>query len=457
MSRIEQKFLSLVKENSLISVGDKILIGLSGGPDSVFLLHLLVKYRKKYQIVLGAAHLNHSIRGISADKDELFCKELCKNLNVQYFSKKLDIISLAALRKISVEETARDERYLFFNAIALENGYNKIATAHNLNDNTETVLLNLIKGTGLKGIAGIPLIRDRIIRPVLNIGKEEILDYLKNKNIPYRIDFTNESDLYERNFIRNNLIPLIRKTLNPSVDKSIYNSSRVFRNELEIVENYIESISADLVEFQNDTLTIKLDNLALYNKAVLGVLLRKVIRKHFDHEIEYNDFVKVKELITKQTGKRIFLSGKLFSYKERGIIFIGRSTDQAEEANQINFKVDESCLFNDTEIRISRRNETESFKNDKFHEIISADDLDESFLVRKWKNGDKFIPLGMKNFKKVSDFLTEQKIESNKKKEQLVLLNKNEIIWLPGFRIDDRVKIRKETKRIYELWMIQKA
>jgi len=457
MRRVEQKFLNLVKENKLIQAGDNILLALSGGPDSVFLLHMLSKYLRKFKIRIGTAHLNHSLRGESSEEDELFCKELSHQLDVQYFSKKLDIKKLSRERKKSIEETARDERYLFFSEIAQVSQFNKIATAHNLNDNSETVLLNLIKGTGLRGISGIPLTRGKIIRPILNISKEEILNYLDINKIPYRTDTTNESEIYERNFIRHKLLPLVRQSLNPSVDNSIFNSSRVFSSELEILNDYVKSVSAVLVRTEEDIVVIDLAKLNAYNQSVIGELLREVIRNYFSQDIEYNDFRKVKDLISNQVGKRIFLSGKLFAYKDRDKLYIGRVTGYSNDETEIIVNVNETCFFNNNELRIADRSETKNFVSSKLNELISADDLDESFLLRKWKNGDKFIPLGMKNFKKVSDFLTEQKIPSFRRKEQLVLINNDKIVWLPGLRIDDRVKIRKDTKRIYELWMNQRS
>lgn len=457
MSRTEQKFLTLVKEYNLIEPGDKILIALSGGPDSVFLLHLLIKYKSKFKIEIAAAHLNHSLRGKDADEDENFCSELSRRLNIQYFSKKVDIKKLAVKFKLSIEEMARNERYSFLKEISETYGCNKIATAHNLNDNSETVLLNLIKGAGLRGVSGIPLTRGIIIRPVLNIPKHEILEYLNKKKITFCKDITNESDLYERNFIRNKLLPLIRETLNPAVDKSIFNSSRIFKNELEIIDEYLQSITEEVVKYEKEMLVFDLAALSKYSDAVIGELLKVNLKSRFNHEIEFNDFRKVKELLTKQTGKRIILSGKLFAYKERGRIYINRSEENVSDREGIEVKVNKLCSFNNAEIRITSRRGIENFKSDKFHEIITADELDESFLLRKWKNGDKFIPLGMKNFKKVSDFLTEQKIPSYKKKKQLVLINKEKIVWIPGFRIDERVKLTKDTKRIYELWMNPKS
>lgn len=455
MSKTEQKVLALVKEHNLIESGDRILVALSGGPDSVFLLYVLNKFRKKFRITLSAAHLNHSLRGISSDEDEKFCMELCSNLNVQFFSRKINISEFAAAQKKSVEEAGRENRYIFFNEVADLNNYNKIATAHNLSDNSETVLLNLIKGTGLRGISGIPLRRGRIIRPVLNVSKDEILTYLEENNISFRVDQSNESEIYERNFIRHRLLPVIRESLNPSIDTGLFNSSQVFRGELEIINSCLKDLEPAF-SFENGTLSISPEIPVKYGEAVTGELLRENIRKYFGKQIEFNDFRKIKDLIKKQPGKRIFLSGNLLAYRDREKIYIVNNTGEMPDSGSVLLNVNDTSYFLGHEIRISERNEASGFASTPFNEIISGDDLDHSFLLRKWKNGDKFIPLGMKNFKKVSDFLTEQKVPSFKRKEQLVLINKDKIVWLPGLRIDNRVRIKKDTKRIFELWMNQK-
>ena len=215
MKKIDEKIIRFIEEQELIELGDKILVALSGGPDSVFLLHFLLKYRKKYGIEIGAMHVNHMIRGEEANKDEKFCRKLCLKLGVDYHTVKRNVPSFAKTNKISIEEAAREIRYKELTKIQKNFFYDKIATAHNCSDNAETVFLNLIKGTGLKGLSGIPIRRENIIRPILSISKDEILEYLKKNKVEYLIDKTNLSNIYERNFVRNEIFPQIKKYLNP--------------------------------------------------------------------------------------------------------------------------------------------------------------------------------------------------------------------------------------------------
>ena len=174
MKDIEQKVIRFIKENEILFSGEKILVALSGGPDSVFLLHFLNKYRKKFKIEIAAAHINHLLRGKDSERDELFCKAICEELSISFYCVRKNIKSYSKKNKISLETAGRKIRYDFFEKVSKKNKYNKIVTAHNADDNAETVLLNLIKGTGIKGIAGIPVRRNNIVRPILALTKKEI-------------------------------------------------------------------------------------------------------------------------------------------------------------------------------------------------------------------------------------------------------------------------------------------
>ncbi|MCL4278907.1 MAG: tRNA lysidine(34) synthetase TilS, partial [Ignavibacteriaceae bacterium] len=216
---IEQKALKFIDENHLIDFGDKILVALSGGADSVFLLSFLLKFKKRFRIKLAAFHLNHKLRGKSADDDEKFCKDFCSENNVPFVSVSNEVKANAKKSKLSIEEAARKIRYQELQKAATKLGCNKIATAHNSSDNVETILLNLFKGAGLKGLSGIPVKRENIIRPILSLTSDEIRKYLVQNKIHFRIDESNLKSDYERNFLRNKIIPELKKRLNPQLEE----------------------------------------------------------------------------------------------------------------------------------------------------------------------------------------------------------------------------------------------
>lgn len=452
MKVLEQDIIKFIKDNNLICEGDKILVALSGGPDSVFLLNFLNKRKKYFNIKLIAAHVNHLLRGERANQDALFCKRLCDAMNIKFYSSEIDVKSFAKKNKASLEEGARILRYNELGKCANENNCNKIATAHTINDNAETMLLNIIKGTGLNGVCGIPIIRDNIIRPLLCVEKNDILSALKNAKIRFRIDESNEDEKYERNYIRRSLIPLIKK-LNPSLEKTLLNSSFVFRSIKKIVDDKIKLSAKDIVKLGNDEMII---NLALIDdnfEEYAGELSRRFIKKKFNLEPTYKDVVKIIKLVYNQKGRKAELSGGLEAVRESDRIIV-RQKKTSDKYKEIKFSFGESINLDGKTIRVDLILKKETvFQKGK--EFINADNLSGEFVLRRWRAGDKFIPLGMKSFKKVSDFLSDAKIDSTKKKDQLALIDKGNIIWLVGLRIDERYKITDKAKTTAELCLTQ--
>lgn len=237
-----ESFQKLIEEEKLVEENDKILVALSGGPDSVALLRLLLEIKDKYKIELGLCHINHMLRGENSDGDEEFCKRLSQYYKIPFYSLRANIEAYGKEKKIGLEEAGREIRYEFFNRISTQNSYNKIALAHNLDDNVETFLFRLIRGTGINGLKGIPVKRDKIIRPLLNTKKSDILDYLSNINQEYRIDESNNEKVYSRNKIRLDLIPYIEKEFNPNFKESITSliNDFSFEEDFEILDNKLE-------------------------------------------------------------------------------------------------------------------------------------------------------------------------------------------------------------------------
>jgi len=453
MKSIEQKVIKFVDHFKLILKGEKILIALSGGPDSVFTLFFFNKFSRRFGISLAAAHLNHLLRGKQADKDEEFCKKICSDLGIEFFSEKYNVDEFAQQNKISIEEAARKVRYEFLLRVAKNYRFDKIITAHTMDDNAETVLMNLIKGTGLQGISGIPVQRDNIIRPILSLTKEEVLKYLDNYDIEFRIDKSNNELKYERNFIRHKIVPLIKKNLNPSVEKNIFNSSQVFKKASESLEKLKDEFTGRYVQYTKDYVTLELSGFKAENESLLGEVLREIVVNHFKKEFEFTDYIKVETLLTKPVGRKVILTSNLEVLKDREKLYIYLKQFQSK-LHLTNIKVGEEKEISEKKIYINYIDkEKVKFQNNGNHEFIAADELELNFTVRRWQAGDKFFPLGMKKHKNVSDFLLDEKIPAFVKSDQLVLLNRNQIIWIVGLRIDNRFKITEKTKKVIELWV----
>ncbi len=293
---LEEKFLNTIKENNLIEPEDVIVVGVSGGPDSISLLYCLNKFKKILKCKIVCAHVNHLIRKDSTE-DEEFVENVCKELKIDFYKKRVEIEKLAKDLKKGTEETGREVRYNFFDEVSEKVGANKIAIAHNQNDNAETMLLNLIRGTGLKGLEGIqPMEYGKYIRPFINISREEIENYCNKYNLKPRIDSTNKENIYNRNIIRNEILPLI-KEINPNVEQALSRASKIIKEENDYINENVEKIFLEkshtavgessfyLKDFNNNSKTIK-ENLVIYTINKLIGTTRNIEKTNIDDIIK---------------------------------------------------------------------------------------------------------------------------------------------------------------------------
>ncbi|MBK7498583.1 MAG: tRNA lysidine(34) synthetase TilS [Ignavibacteriales bacterium] len=451
MKATEQKVLRFIIENELNSPGEKVLVALSGGPDSVFLLHFFNKFKNKFKIEIGAAHINHRLRGNDSERDELFCRAICDELSVPFYILRKDIKSYSKKNKISLEVAGRKIRYEFFEKISSENKYDKIVTAHNADDNAETVLLNLIKGTGIKGIAGIPVKRNNIVRPILSLTKKEILDYLNENQFEYRVDESNLSNDFERNFLRNEVIPLIQKNINPAFSNSALNTSLNLQRLNIGLAAIVSGLKSTVKVKFNRSVSIPVDFIKSENKFIISYTIKELIDENFSVKLESNDLKKIFMLVKKQSGKSEELSENLIALKERNEIRIVKKS-ALKNSNEIKISTGSEIKIAGKTLSIFEvtRSEVKIGKS-KNIEYISADGLSSDFIVRTWTEGDKFFPIGMQGSKKISDYLNDIKINSFEKKEQLVLENNGSIVWVIGKRLDDRFKLTPNTKKVLKL------
>lgn len=451
MNATEQKVIRFISENNLILSGDRILIGLSGGPDSVFLLHFLNKFQKKFRIEIGAAHVNHLLRGKESDRDELFCKTICREISIPFFSIRKKVKSYSLKHKISLEAAGRKIRYDFFEKISNQHRYNKIATAHNADDNTETVLLNLIKGAGLKGISGIPIKRKNFIRPILVLSKNEILNYLEKKLFEYRVDSSNLSNEYERNYLRNEIIPLIQKNINPAITNSVLNTSINLQRLNAGLTEISANLKSKITVIPGVKVSIPVGFIVDENEFISSYLIKEIVDENFSVKFESNDIKKILLLVNKTSGKSEELSSKLVGYRERDKIIIKKKSGESTHDNKI-ISVGDKIKINGRVFSILKyKFEKVQLSSSKNIEYISADKLKDNFIIRNWRKGDKFYPIGMKGSKKVSDYLNDIKINSFEKKDQLVLENDGKIVWIIGQRLDDRFKLKSNSKKVLKL------
>ena len=278
---VEENFLNTIKENNLINEGDKIVIGVSGGSDSITLLYLLNKYKEKFKIKLYVCHINHKIREDSTI-DEQYVENMCEKMNVPFYKKRVQVEQIAKENKMGTEEAGRIIRYEFFREIAKKENANKIAIAHNMNDNAETMLLNLIRGTGLSGLEGITPKENNIIRPLINSKKTDINNFCKENNIEYKIDSTNKQNIYRRNIIRNEVIPKLEE-INPSIVETLSRTSKIIKQNNTFIKETTKSEYKKIAHiFSNEEKThieINLKEFNLLNENIKQNVILKAIEE----------------------------------------------------------------------------------------------------------------------------------------------------------------------------------
>lgn len=261
--------LKTIQTYNLINKKDKIVVGVSGGPDSICLLHVLSSLREELEIELYVAHINHGLRDV-ADIETEYVEKFCKSLNIECFVKKVDIQKIAKEEKKGTEETGRNVRYNFFSEVAQKTNSNKIATAHNSNDRAETVILNVLRGSGISGLKGIEPIRDnKFIRPLIYINRQEIEQYCKENNLNPKIDESNKENIYSRNKVRNIIIPYIEREFNKNIIKTINRLSDVATEENEYLQNIVKNEYQSISKKENNTVVLdlkKFNNLELVIK-----------------------------------------------------------------------------------------------------------------------------------------------------------------------------------------------
>lgn len=321
---LEEKVLNTINKYNMIQSGDGIVIGVSGGPDSMALLNILNNLKEKLNIKLYVAHINHSIRK-EADEETEYVKDFCKKIDVEFFAKKVKVEEIAKELKMGTEEAGRNIRYEFFEEVAHKVGANKIATAHNLNDNAETVLMNITRGTSVSGLKGIDKVRDgKYIRPIIECSRAEIEDYCKEKNLNPRYDKSNNENIYTRNKIRNLLIPFLQKEFNPNIVEGINRLSQIATEEEQFINKVVENeyeklqiavdntIILNLKEFNKLDYVIK-SKLILYTISKVYGKTSGIEKKHIDDIIKLCDNNIGNKYLTPQKGIKIYVKkGKIF-------------------------------------------------------------------------------------------------------------------------------------------------
>jgi tRNA(Ile)-lysidine synthase len=430
------EFKKFISENNLIKPGDKILLTVSGGIDSMVMTYLF--HKQDYRI--GIAHCNFSLRAGESDKDEELVRQFASDHNIPFYTIRFDTKAFAKKNRLSVQMAARDLRYKWFEEIRKKNGYDLIAVAHNLNDKIETLLINLTRGTGLTGMAGMKPVSNRIIRPLLFATRQDISTFRNQHQIIFREDKSNADTKYTRNKIRHLVIPVL-KEINPSIETTLNETAERFSGFNEIVFEYISRLRERISEEKEQFITFNISQLKtfLHNKAVLYELFRP-------YGITNALLIDLIKVIEGKTGGQIITDTHRIIKNRKEIVV--SDEEIASETFYTIKDISGFCLF--PGISSARRVRiTESFEISSDPHIACIDSEKVSFpvIIRKWKAGDSFYPLGMKQKKKLSDYFIDNKYSKFDKENIFILESNGKIVWIIGDRIDDRFKITSSTKK----------
>lgn len=459
MKEIKNQFLSFVQDKNLINYGDKIVVGLSGGPDSVCLLSLLNSIKEELNIQIVAAHINHMLRGIEADLDQEYARKKCNDLNIEFFSQKVDIGSYAKTHGLSTESAGRKVRYEYFNHIMNTKSFNKIATAHNANDQAETVLMHLMRGTGIDGLTGIPVIReDKYIRPILFMTRDQVEEYCRENGDKPRIDKTNLEREYSRNKVRLDLLPYMKEHFNKDIISAINRMADLLEQDNNYINKQAEGIFTRACYNKDEAVVIKSKYFEC-DRAIISRIIRKAIMNvngdKFNIEMKHID--EVINLNMLGTNKSVNLPGNVYAENVYGDIHIKKKfemTENLEEQKVIHrseienkliefgeYVLEFNVILNEQSINFSKNNLIKYFNYDNINIVI----------IRYRKDGDRMVPFGMSGSRKIKDILIDKKIPVDLRNKIPVIEFDDEIAWLAGVRESDKFRINSSTKTILKV------
>lgn len=437
---MEGKIRRFIQENRLLEGGDRVVVGVSGGADSVALLRVLTGLG--YDCV--PVHCNFHLRGDESDRDCAFTRNLCSSLGLELRVVNYDTQQYAREKGVSIEMAARELRYADFEKIRIETGSAAIAIAHHQDDSVETVLMNLVRGTGIRGLTGIKPKNGSVIRPLLAVSRSEILTYLDSLKQEFVTDSTNMETVYTRNKFRHEVMPLLR-TVNPQADRAVLQTARHLNDVLDLYMKQVEDCKLRVVTNTPDGLVVDVPGL-MDTPSPRGVLF-EILSPY-----GYNDrqIGLIMDSLGGESGKRFEAGGTvLVKDRDRLVLCESRSEDGGDCVVLLSDMKDggmEFSAFGRT-FRLETRNGNAPVSRDCMVATLDMGKVGDRVVLRHWKQGDWFVPFGMKGRKLLSDFMTDRKMDLIQKRQQLVLCNSNgDIMWVVGQRSDDRYRVCASTE-----------
>ena len=450
---LSSKIKRIIQEEKLIDPDDRVLLGLSGGIDSTTLLFVLKECARELGFEIGLAHVNHMLRGEESERDEAFVRRLGEQLSLACYVRRVNVKDEARLTGKSLQHAGRDIRYRFFTEIAEGDRFTKIAVAHNLDDQIETFLLRGIKGTGMKGLSSIPIRRDMSIRPLLKPPRRDIEAYARGHEMPFVEDSSNAKSVYERNFIRREILPLMER-INPAVRQRIFSLLQDMTAINEIFDQKAETFLREEVQREGGDVSIPLEALKGLDEETGYRVLSKALQTLAPSFIPLREHIR----LVKKVAGGVRPSG--FAVLPYGVRVRRVYGDIIATTKKVEVRASDTYPVKTGENRIDPLNVTLHIGVVEVMESGLAGGGSVAFLdqdklgelsVRTFVDGDRFVPLGMSAFTKLKDFFIARKVPREARRRIPILLSGKDIVWIVGHRIDERFKIEKETRHVLKV------
>jgi len=451
----------------MIHPGEKIVVGVSGGPDSLSLLYTLFNLKDELNFTLHIAHLDHKFRGVESATDACFVEEHARKLGLAFTIEAIDVASIIRLNKLSFEDGARKVRYEFYDRVAAEVAADKVALGHNADDQAETMLMRLFRGAGSRGLSGMPKVRDgKYIRPLLSSSRSEIDKFLSDSGLAPRQDSSNQKAIYLRNKVRLELLPLLEAEYNPNAKNVLCRTAEILQSESELLDKIAgENLSTCVITCHPSIIEINIANFNTRHLAIQRRILRHCIANVADStcDVSFEHIESILHLSSNSKPNGILIlphNVEVIKAYEKLIIRKAKSdgeciefeyelkvpgiTELPELNSMIVAKLNENCSNYDQKRFFAG---TQNDKN-QFSEVFDFDKIKQHPLhVRNRRRGDRFQPLGMRGEKKLKDFFIDAKVPKQLRNQIPILVSGAEILWVVGYRMSDRFKVTKSTRR----------
>lgn len=447
MEELSERFAAFNQQQVLFGDNDSILLAVSGGIDSVAMLNLFLKTGHS----TGVVHCNFRLRGNDSDEDEMFVRNLAALHNLPFFVRRFETRAYAQEKGISVQVAARELRYACFEDMRQKHGFTKIAIAHNSDDTIETFFINLMRGTGIRGLTGIKSRSGSIIRPLLFASRAMIEDYAKQTAMAFRSDKTNLEIKYTRNYIRHEIIPRLEK-LNPGFRRTMLDNIGNLQGVASLLEDSVLGFENQALSFDEDGIRIDL-NRVMENHHGMSFLTETLLKYHFTPDTIRN----ILHSLQGPPGK-IFYSSTHRLVKDRKTLLLNVLEHEQTDKEQV-YYIEHPGQSIQMPLRLELKNENwspgYSFSHDPSVACLDAEKLSFPLMIRQWKHGDYFRPLGMENMMKVSDFFINSRMSIPEKENTWLLVSEGKIVWIIGRRIDHRFRITESTRNILCIRLIR--